>query len=70
MENDLLSSHKEEREGTTHTFFEVIKQTYGTDTPHAVLCALAIGAALRDQHDQFLAGARYGTTPICRSSAL
>ena len=55
VENDLLSSHKEEREGTTHTFFEVIKQTYGIDTPHAVLCALAIGAALRDQHDQLLA---------------
>ena len=55
VENDLLSAHKEEREGTSHTFFEVIKQTYGIDTPHAVLCALSIGAALRDQHDQLLA---------------
>ena len=55
VENDLLSAHKEEREGTDHTFFEVIKQTYGIDTPQAVLCALAIGAALRDQHNQLLA---------------
>jgi Terpene synthase family 2, C-terminal metal binding len=62
VENDLLSSHKEEREGTTHTFFEVIKQTYGIDTPHAVLCALAIGAALRQQHDQLL-------TAVCNDPA-
>lgn len=55
IENDLLSAHKEDRDGTGHTFFEVLKRAYGIDTEQAVVCALAIGAALRDQHDQLVA---------------
>ncbi|MFF0484870.1 terpene synthase family protein [Streptomyces sp. NPDC004435] len=54
VENDLLSSHKEERDGTFQTLLEVIKRAYGTDTGGALACALAIGSTLRDQHDQLL----------------
>jgi hypothetical protein len=52
VENDLVSSHKEDRDGTGTTFLRVIEQAYGIDTPRALLCGLAIDAALRDQHDQ------------------
>jgi hypothetical protein len=52
VENDLVSSHKEDRDGTGNTFLRVIETAYDVDAPRAILCGLAIDAALRDQHDQ------------------
>lgn len=49
IENDLFSAYKEAQQGTVLTLFNVISREYGVDLPHAMVCALAIRAALRIQ---------------------
>jgi hypothetical protein len=55
-ENDIISAHKEEREGTDLTILRVLATHHRLETRQELLgAALAVTDALRDQHDQLLA---------------